>query len=140
MRARDLMKRDPITVRPETPFLEIQRLFVQAQIGGAPVVDAQGQVQGIITNSDLLREVDELCDEDLDEDEPEDEEALLDRLATLTAGEIATPEAIWVSPDAHVAEVAQRMRDEAVHRVLVGEDGKLVGILTAFDLLAVVKA
>jgi CBS domain-containing protein len=134
------MKRDPITVRPDMPFLEIQRLFVQAHIGGAPVVDANGRVEGMITSSDLLRELDELCDEDLDADEPEDEEALLDRLATLTAREVETPEAIWVTPDAPIAEVAQRMRDEGVHRVLVGADGKLLGILTAFDLLEALKA
>jgi CBS domain-containing protein len=134
------MKRDPITVRPDTPFLEIQRLFVQAHIGGAPVVDADGRVEGMITSSDLLRALDELCDEDLDDAEPEDEQALLDRLATLTAREVETPEAIWVAPDTPLAEVAKRMRDEAVHRVLVGEDGKLAGILTAFDLLEAVKA
>jgi CBS domain-containing protein len=133
------MKRDPITVRPDMPFLEIQRLFVQAHIGGAPVVGADGRVEGMITSSDLLRALDELCDEDLDADEPEDEEALLDRLASITAREVETPEAIWVSPDASLRDVAQRMRDEGVHRVLVGDDGKLAGILTAFDLLEAVK-
>ncbi|MDX2093561.1 MAG: CBS domain-containing protein [Kofleriaceae bacterium] len=135
MRARDLMQRDPITIRPDAPYLEIQRLFVEAQIGGAPLVDEAGHVHGLITTADLLRAVDELCDEDLDPAEPESEEALARGLGELTAHMLATPDPTWVSPDLPVAEVARTMREEGVHRVLVGTEGRLEGILTAFDLL-----
>lgn len=135
MRAADLMKRDPITIRPDAPYLEIQRLFVQAQIGGAPVVDEAGHVHGLITSADLLRAVDELCDEDLDPEESESEDALWQGLGELTAHMLATPDPVWVAPDTPVAEVARCMREEGVHRVLVGTDGRLEGILTAFDLL-----
>ena len=51
---------------------------------------------------------------------------------------IATPEIIFVSPDAPAAEVAQLMRTEGIHRVLVGTKQRLEGILTAFDLLRAV--
>jgi len=40
-----------------------------------------------------------------------------------------------VSPEMPLARVAQRMRADGIHRVLVGESGRLEGILTAFDLL-----
>ncbi len=39
-----------------------------------------------------------------------------------------------------VDQVAERMRRERIHRVLVGSDGKLAGILTSFDLLGAVRA
>src|SRR5690606_16879765 len=93
MRARNLMGRaEPITVRADASFLEVQHLFVEAQIGGAPVVDAQGNVIGVVSAADLIRVVDQICDEDLDPNEPADEPNLADQLAKLTAADIATPE------------------------------------------------
>jgi CBS domain-containing protein len=139
LRARDLMKADPITVAADTPFLELQHLFVEAQIGGAPVVDDRGRVRGVVSRVDLLRAIDQVCDEDLDVDEDgADEAELVERLDTLKALDVTTPDPIWVSPDAPIAEVAQTMRRLGVHRVLVGDAGRIDGILTAFDLLAAV--
>lgn len=129
---------EPITVRADASFLEVQHLFVEAQIGGAPVVDAQGNVIGVVSAADLIRVVDQICDEDLDPNEPADEPNLADQLAKLTAADIATPEPIWVSPDATAVEIAQLMREEGINRVLVGTEGRLVGILTALDLLKAV--
>ena len=135
------MKAPPITVLPDAPFLEVQHLFVEAQIGGAPVVDAKGAVHGVLTVGDLLRAIDQLFDEDIDVAEPEVEGAPLgDRLDTLTVRDVFSPDAVWVAPDARASEVAQRMREEGVHRVLVGNDGRVAGILTAFDLLQAVPS
>lgn len=141
MRARDLLVTAPITLRPDTPFLEIQHLFLKAQIGGAPVVDADGTVRGIVTSTDLLHAIDQLFDEDVDAEEPDghaEQGGLVAQLEGLTAIEIATPEAIWVALDTPVSEIAQLMRREGVHRVLVGTDGKLAGLLTTFDVLKAV--
>lgn len=129
--ARDLMERDTLTIPADTPFPDIRHLFVLADIYGAPVVDADGAVVGIVTALDLLRAADQSADED--RDEGEDEEA--PSADALTAGDIATPEVIWVAPDTPVDRVAQVMHEEGIHRVLVGVDGELEGILTSFDLL-----
>ena len=134
--ARDLLRAEPITIRPEAPFLEVLDLFVKAQIGGAPVVDAAGTVHGIVTSTDLLEAVDQACDEDVDAGE--DADRLDERLDTLTARDIATPELVWATPEEPLGVIAQRMRAEGVHRVLVGTDGRVLGILTAFDLLQAV--
>ena len=73
---------------------------------------------GVITSLDLLRP-------GADETLPED----------LTAGDIMTRELVTVSPDTSIAEVAQTMREQHVHRVLVVEKRELLGVLTTFDLL-----
>ena len=52
--ARDVMMRDPVRIAVDTPFLEVQHLFVVAQIGGAPVVADDGTVLGMISAVDLL--------------------------------------------------------------------------------------
>lgn len=131
------MQREPLTLLATMPFLEIQRLFVKAQIGGAPVLDARGEVAGMIDTFDLLRAVDEALDDDIDPGESQgDVEDLSDRLGSLTAADVLTPHVVWVEVDVPVARVAQVMRAEGVHRVLVGERGRrLDGILTTFDLL-----
>lgn len=141
--ARDLMQPAPITITPQTPLLELLRLFVVGQIGGAPVVDERGTVLGVLSMTDLLRVVDQVCDEDIDP-EPSREgargrversEELPERLGVLTAIDVVTPDVVWVSPETPIARVAHLMRTEGIHRVLVGDDGRLAGILTAFDLL-----
>jgi len=134
--ARDLMHADPVTVPAAMPYLELQHLLVAAQINGVPVVDAAGAVVGIVTAADLLRAADQALDEDVDEGEPE---TIAARFEALTAGDLATREVIWVAPDMQIKRVAERMRADGIHRVLVGERGRLDGILTAFDLLQAVS-
>jgi len=132
--ARDLMEPNVLTVPADMPFLDVQHLLVEAGCSGAPVVDARGRVVGIISAMDLLRAADQAYDEDLDPGETE-EPAIL----TLTARELATPDPVWVAPDAPAARIAERMRVLGIHRVLVGRAGVLQGILSTMDLLRAVR-
>jgi CBS domain-containing protein len=58
--------------------------------------------------------------------------------AAISGLPVIAREVVWVSPDAELPAVAQVMRDEGIHRVLVGTPDRLEGILTAFDLLRAV--
>ena len=127
-RARDLMQRDIITVTPETPILDVHRLFVEEEIHGAPVVDDAGRVRGVLSALDLLRIV-------RDELEPADPE---DGVKEATASDAMTKELVTVSPGASVEEIARAMLAHHVHRVLViGPERELEGVITTFDLLRV---
>jgi CBS domain-containing protein len=53
--AADLMTRAVVSVGPDTPLLEVYRLFVSEQIHGAPVMDEEERLIGVISSSDLLR-------------------------------------------------------------------------------------
>lgn len=132
--ARELMQPNPVTVSSQTPLLELQHLLVVAHISGIPVVGADGQVTGVVSATDVLSAIEQALDEDHDPGESDD---LLGELRAVTAGDIATPEVVWVSPDTPIAEVARTMRAEGIRRVLVG-NGRLEGILTAYDLLRAV--
>lgn len=130
--ARDLMRFDTVTVPPDGSLREVLRLLVVAGIGGVPVVGRDGAVIGVLSATDVLHAVEQALDEDRDVGESDD---LRESLQTITAADIATPDVIWVSPDTPVAQVAEIMRIEGIHRVLVGSRGRLDGILTSFDLL-----
>lgn len=136
--ASDLMTTDLVTVRPDMSLLHVQHLFVALQIGGAPVVDGRGHVVGVISSNDLMRAADQVCDADIDPT-PRGNDGLPERLSALSVRDVATPDAVWVAPDAAVAYVAKLMRTEGIHRVLVGAPPRLDGILTAFDLLAALE-
>ena len=61
-----------------------------------------------------------------------------DVLAEHTVAEAMTPSVCAVSPDTELAEAARYMLRRKIHRVLVMEGGKLVGILTTTDILRAV--
>jgi CBS domain-containing protein len=118
LRARDFMQTDVLAISADTSLLDIHRMFVQEEIHGAPVVDDDGIVCGVITSLDLLKP----GADDVDSDR-------------LTAADIMTREVVSVSPNMPIADVAETMRDQHVHRVLVIENRELLGVLTTFDLL-----
>jgi len=51
----NIMTKDPISVTEETPMGDVARLMLENKIGGIPVVNADGGVAGIITESDIFR-------------------------------------------------------------------------------------
>lgn len=151
-RARDVMQTHLITVEPETPLLDVHRLFVEEEINGAPVVDETGKLLGVISSLDLLREVesehespsaDTVYFRDILEfsapDWAETSEDFQDRLGHVTVADAMTPGGVTVHPDAPVEEVAKTLRTNRIHRVLVVEDGALVGIISTFDLVRLLE-
>jgi CBS domain-containing protein len=150
--ARDIMESQVVKVSPEDPLSVVHRLFFEENINGAPVVDEEDRIVGVITSKDLLRaaadehdtargdpgyfrEILEFSGADW-ENAPE---GYLDRLRERTVGEYMTEEAVSVAPDAPIAEVARILRTHGVHRVLVIEDSRLVGILSTFDMVALLE-
>ena len=150
--ARDVMQTTVITVGPETPLSDLQRLFLEEGIGGAPVVDDMGRVVGVISAADILRAVDDERDTAVSEpryfrdtlefsgpDWHHELEDFQDRLGELRVEDAMTAGVVAVAPDARVADVARKMREDRVHRVLVMEKDVLVGIISTFDLVALLE-
>jgi CBS domain-containing protein len=132
--ARDLMEPNVLTIPAKMKFREVQHLLVETGCYGAPVVDDRGIVMGVVSAMDLLRAADQAYDDDIDPGEgPEPD------VGVLTALELATPEPVWVAPEASPEQIALVMREHNIHRVLVGNDGKLVGVVSTFDLLRAVR-
>jgi CBS domain-containing protein len=149
--ARELMEEHVVSVSPETPLLDVHRLFAEEQIGAAPVVDDE-QVIGVITTGDLVRALDEERDtvamdasylwDVLPYSSPDWEnvpEDLQNRLQQLRASDAMTEGVVSVSPEDSASEVAQTMRAHRVHHVFVVEDGGLRGVISSYDLLRIVE-
>ena len=151
--ARDVMQTHVVKVSEDDPLSVVERLFFEEGIHGAPVVDDDGQVKGVISATDLLRAVSEEHDispsepayfrEDLDFSHfswgraPED---FKERLNELTVADYMTNGAVTVRPDTEVTQIARTLRENLIHRVLVVEDGLLRGIVSSFDLVALLES
>lgn len=140
MNAADVMTRDVVTVRPETPVPEVVKLLLGRGISGAPVVDKDGQLLGIVTEGDLVRRA-ELGTER----KRGNWTAFFTGTATLAreyvqshglvASDVMTQGVAAVTPDASLADVADLMESRHVRRVPVVQDGRVIGIVSRANLL-----
>jgi CBS domain-containing protein len=148
--AKDIMQTEIHTVTRDTPLNNVHRLFLEEEINGAPVVDEDGRLLGVISSLDLLRAVHEeyvaesgrtlpiYFRENLPYSSPDwirAPEDFQDRMAELTVGDAMIREVVTVTPDTPISEVAATMRRQRIHRVLVVSGEGLVGLISTFDLL-----
>ena len=150
--AASVMTNSVLAVNTETSLVDVQRLFVEEGIHGAPVVDDDSMPVGVITSSDLLRAAFEEHDTAVSSAEYLREllefsgpdwsgglEDFQDRLAQRKASDVMTEGVVTVPQDAPIAEVATVMRDNRIHRVWVEKGGQLCGVISTFDLLELLQ-
>ena len=141
--AADLMSAPVVTIPHETSLREAARLLSRSGISGAPVVDGEGRCLGVLSSSDFVTWAKAGR-------EPEKGERMI---FLAPWGEIVdindapdsevhrymTAQPVTVAPAAPVGELAQKMVDAHIHRVLVVvEGGRPCGIVTSTDVLAAV--
>jgi CBS domain-containing protein len=112
------MIKDVITVTDSTPLKDVARMFVEKKITGAPVVNAEGQLVGVISETDIIRKTNNIG-----------------AWSPSTAGQIMTRPAVTVSPDEKLQRVCEMMYNRRIHRVVVAEGTRIRGILTSMDIL-----
>jgi CBS domain-containing protein len=136
---KDLMTTQVVTVGPATPFKEIVARLAEHRVSAVPVVDDAGLVLGVVSEADLLLKQEH---PDTDADVPpfwtKRRRAEHDKAAGSTARDLMTVAVVAIAPDATVAEAARRMHTTQVKRLpVLGEGGRLLGILSRSDLLKV---
>jgi CBS domain-containing protein len=145
--ASDVMSRDVICVPEEMELRELTRLFLDRGITGAPVLNRQGDLVGVISQRDLLyyslTRGDELVlDTDFYEAVRVDGRRLPPgfQVEDANSGRVAdvmTPVVHSVSARTPIGRVAQLMTRKHIHRVIVTQGRKVAGIISAVDLLKV---
>ncbi|MHC3469541.1 CBS domain-containing protein [Streptomyces sp. 7R007] len=142
-RLKDVMTREVVCAHRETPFKQVARLLSDNHISGLPVVDDEGKVVGVISESDLLQRQTHL---DQGHGHRHSRRPRLTRSARTaaakararTADHLMTRPAITATPDHYVTEAAQLMREHGVDRLpVVDGEHRLVGIVSRGDLLRV---
>jgi CBS domain-containing protein len=116
-RVRDIMTTRVVTVRPDASYREMATLLRAHRVSGLPVVDAEGIVVGVISETDLLTR----------------------RVTPAgTAADLMTCPAVTTSPDELASHVARLMSRRKLRRVpVVDRGGHLAGIVCRSDVLSV---
>lgn len=150
--ARDLMSTPVLTVGPDTPLVDVNRMFVEDELHGAPVVDEDGRLVGFVSVADLLRVVEAEHDEPsaarsyfretLEFSGPDWGSApadFQDRLSQLRVSDAMQTTVFTVPEGALVRDVAKLLREARIHRTIVTRDEIPVGVISSFDLLALLE-
>ena len=114
MIASDIMTRKVATINPGASVQEAAQLLDQKRISGAPVVDPDGKIIGIITEADIISKVDR---------------------EGLCVIDIMSHDVIAVDEETPVNEIAALLTERKIKRVPVVEKGKLVGIVSRADIV-----
>ncbi len=113
------------TLSPETQIMKAVDFLLRHRVTGAPVVDSEGRLMGIITETDLLR----LVTEGIQGQPPTE----------ATVAEYMTTDVVTVRPTVDIYYVAGIFLNNKFRRLPVVKDGKIVGAITRYDLLRVIR-
>lgn len=137
LKASDIMKTDVVTVTPEMSVEELGRLFMEKDISGAPVIDAEGTLSGIVTENDLIRRnrrfhiptLLRIFDAFIPMEGSRSIEKEIKEISAATVKDICSKEVITINEDTSLEEIATVMSEKKVHLLPVLREGKLVGIV-----------
>lgn len=111
MKVKDIMMREIVTVQEDQTKQQAARLLSNYHISGLPVVDKDRMVVGIVTEFDVLAR------------------------DGSRVNDIMTRGVISVTPDTNLEDVTHILVHQRIKRVLVLDQGKLVGIVSRADLV-----
>jgi CBS domain-containing protein len=126
--AADLMTIEPVIVAFDAPIEEAERLIRDHHVSGLPVVDGDGVLVGVISQTDFLHL-----------DDPEVRALIRHATSGIRVGEVMSRPAVTVLLTTKLVEAARLMTRERVHRVVViDEKQRPLGVLSAMDFVGLV--
>jgi len=147
------MKRSLVHARPDQKLTEAEQLLIDHRITGMPVI-AGTKLVGIISNTDVARArvlagaLDGQVRDELNWDEtqadgfqhpaPEQFEGFSDRYEVLRVRDAMRTQVVTCSLNTPIAQVAAAMVREHLHRIIVLDSDKPVGIISSLDLVRLV--
>jgi len=143
---KDLMNPDIMTVIDEMTTVDLARYLIEREISGAPVVDGQGHLVGVVSMTDIGRNVAEPSDfessrssgfyrDDATDLTLEDLGQRYVEERAVTVRDVMTPVIHQVPVTASATEAARIMVERHIHRLVVTQGKDPVGIITSMDLL-----
>ncbi len=138
MKAADIMTRDVVCLNEDLELHECEKILLDKGISGAPVVDVEGRLRGVLSKTDLVNyhfvggeETKEQANYPLEDVRG----AYVVDFNTPSARDMMTPVPCVAPEWATVGEIAALMVRRNVHRVVICRDRRVVGIVSSMDIL-----
>lgn len=143
LKAKDIMTRNVISVQPDTGIEELARLFMEKGISAMPVVKDDGQLFGVVTETDLVAQdrplhlptVVSIFDWVIYLESEKEFKKEVEKITARKVDEICSTEVVTCSPETPVSEVAALMTENKAHLIPVVEDDKVVGVVARLDVI-----
>ncbi len=143
--AGDLMSREVVTVPHNMSLRAAAHLLSESAISGAPVVDAAGRCVGVLSATDFIHWAE--TDQPPVRSRPCSSDSVcsdwqmvvVEELPTDAVSNFMTVDPVTVAPSTAIGELARRMLDAHIHRlIVVDRDHQPVGVVSSTDVLAAV--
>jgi CBS domain-containing protein len=143
VKAKDIMQKDVITVSPDTSVEDLGRLFIEKNISGAPVIDENGDLYGIVTENDLISQntqfhiptILRIFDAIIPLISSSRMEKEIKKMTASTVGEICSKEVFSIDEEKTLEDIATIMTDKGIHLMPVVTGNKIVGIVGKKDII-----
>lgn len=150
--AQDIMSRELFSVTPDMSLIEMDKALAKRKISGAPVVK-QGELVGIVTRTDVSQKFSSNLESEVGQASyywhsdgtltdlmigaNNNDSSIVDKIRDCSVEDIMTNTVISISPTDDLKMVAGLMVKYKIHRILVVDDKKPVGLITSLDMVGV---
>ena len=146
--AREIMSTEVVTVTTETSLKDLARKFVETRYSNMPVLDNDGKLIGVISETDLIEQqkplhiptVMALFDGVFYLDSEKSFKQQVDRVTATTVGELCNKKPITCAPGTTVREIAGLMSTHKVHLLPVMEAERMIGVVSRLDMIRSMEA
>lgn len=131
------------TVHQSTEIKTLAKMFVEHNVNAMPVVDDEGLLVGIVSQTDLVEQdkplhiptVISLFDWVIYLESPKRFAEEVRKVTARSVGEICSRDVVTCEPGTSVSAVASLMVDHKAHLVPVIADGRMVGVVARLDII-----
>jgi len=143
IKAKDIMETDIISVTMDTEIAQAVKILLNNHINGVPVVNAKGELVGILCQSDMIFQQKEMTippiftilDSIIPLSSSKKLEDTLQKISAATVEQAMVKNPVTVSADTAVSEIAGLMVEKHFHTIPVVDGKKLLGIIGKEDVL-----
>jgi CBS domain-containing protein len=140
MKAADVMVTNVITIGPDACVQDVARILLGSRISGVPVVGPDGRLLGIVSEGDLMRRVEAGTGRKrpwwlamFTGREVLASEFIKEHSRNVT--DVMTRQVVTATPDTSLSAIASLLEKNAIKRVPIVSEGKVVGIVSRANLL-----
>ena len=140
MKAADVMVNDVITLRPDDTVQKAAKVLLDHRISGAPVIDAEGRLVGMLSEGDLMRRS-EIGTERRQSwwlkllTLPEVEARDFVKAHAVKVADVMTRQMVTATESHTLGEIASLLEKHGIKRVPIVRDKRVIGIVSRANLL-----